>query len=650
MKGVPALARLWPVRLSVVFAAAIVSFGVSPRGMFAAAVVQQAACDQCRAWQVDLQKATAEQDAAQAILDMAERRLQDYDEEGESLSRALANAGGASTELGRRLEVQLKDAHTKSDNAAAEVKHERDRVDELARAARVIREELERCNQHCSLKETSPDGKVSDRALCLECKEQERSVARLRSAIQAERSDQEDNLQRRDTLKKELASLPTWNVPERYALSEDLNKIEARIKAGPDTIRRLESALAEEIRELRLCNAGCFATYPESRPPVETVPLPSSLAADPAPPLNLPPPHELETALRSPKNNSSVIPPPVAPSGVVPLPAGDPAVFWRDCLSDNSCPPLQDDPFLTGFLGPDGPGGLALDPSDGSAWSTSDSASIQIRIQDKVVDIIIRRSELIAPYQPKDAGHWFDPLGLLVMNVFAFADRWRASIGPAPRISARDLEAADRVTNVQAAGLPKGVHLLLTDQGGSTGKTMVMNILNLSGRPVRLSSKPFAVQPIEQQAQQQVMQAFNRLSKVAPTRVELGAYCVEFFKAPPAANQLFRVAPAAVQQKYAPMSKILQSAYRVTTAGVLHPDSAPAAYEDSIKQWSIWTVEQNLNAARFADAFVAHTKKNVEAAGQKWSKDAEGLIRRAAPNRWQDIGLVIRGAGLPIPQ
>ena len=93
------------------------------------------------------------------------------------------------------------------------------------------------------------------------------------------------------------------------------------------------------------------------------------------------------------------------------------------------------------------------------------------------------------------------------------------------------------------------------------------------------------------------------------------------------------LAPAAVQQKYAPMSKILQSAYRVTTAGVLHPDSAPAAYEDSIKQWSIWTVEQNLNASRFADAFVAHTKKNVEAAGQKWSKDAEGLIRRAAPNR-----------------
>jgi len=56
---------------------------------------------------------------------------------------------------------------------------------------------------------------------------------------------------------------------------------------------------------------------------------------------------------------------------------------------------------------------------------------------------------------------------------------------------------------------------------------------------------------------------------------------------------LLRLAPANVQQKYASMSKILQSAYRVSKGNALHPDSNPAAYTDAMKQWSIWVVEQN---------------------------------------------------------
>jgi hypothetical protein len=208
----------------------------------------------------------------------------------------------------------------------------------------------------------------------------------------------------------------------------------------------------------------------------------------------------------------------------------------------------------------------------------------------------------------------------------------------------------DSYTGGQAAGLPPGVHVLLTDQGGSTGKTLAMQILNLSGKPVRLSSTPFSVEPLKQEAQQRIQQAFGRLSKAAPVRLDLAAYCVELFKAPPRPNTILRLAPPAVQQKFAPMTKVLQSAYRVQKAGLLRPDSNPAAYTDSIKQWAVWAVEQRFNETRFTEAFAAHTKKNVEAAGQQWSKPADDMIRKVSPNRWQDILKVLKGAGLPVPQ
>jgi hypothetical protein len=132
-------------------------------------------------------------------------------------------------------------------------------------------------------------------------------------------------------------------------------------------------------------------------------------------------------------------------------------------------------------------------------------------------------SLVIPPFQQQGVKQWFDPLGLMARNLIAHLDRWRGSVGPRPLISTADLKTIERYSDGQAAGLPNGVHVLLSDQVGSTGKTLVMQILNLSGRPVRLSAKPFAVQPIKQQAQQQVQQAFSRLSKAAPVRLDLAA-------------------------------------------------------------------------------------------------------------------------------
>jgi hypothetical protein len=78
----------------------------------------------------------------------------------------------------------------------------------------------------------------------------------------------------------------------------------------------------------------------------------------------------------------------------------------------------------------------------------------------------------------------------------------------------------------------------------------------------------------------------------------------------------------------------------------LHPDSEPAAYSHSIRQWAVWTVEQGFDETAYADAFVRHTRKNIEAARQKWSREMEETLRRAVPSRWRDIQAVLGEAGL----
>ena len=321
---------------------------------------------------------------------------------------------------------------------------------------------------------------------------------------------------------------------------------------------------------------------------------------------------------------------------------------WNACTTTNSCAPIDRDCGVPGTCSSSPSDPPSLNLSDPSNWSSSGKADVETRIQIKIGDIVY--DVVIRPVSQPGVGQWFNPLGWLAKRLRDNVERWHGSVGPRPLITPRDLRLVEKYTDGQNIGLPKGVHVLLTDRGGSTGKTLAMQVLNLTGQPVRLTSMPFVIEPIRQQAQQGVQQAFNRLAKAAPVNVDLAAYCAEFLKLPPAANQIFRLAPAAVQQKYQAMSKVLRSAYRVQHAGLMRPDSNPAAYTDSIKQWALWAVEQKLNETRFTEAFLGHTKKNVEAAGQPWSKPAEEMVRTVAPNRWRDILKVLQGAGVPVPQ
>ena len=121
-------------------------------------------------------------------------------------------------------------------------------------------------------------------------------------------------------------------------------------------------------------------------------------------------------------------------------------------------------------------------------------------------------------------------------------------------------------------------------------------------------------------------------------------YCAEFLKAPPTAGSLFRIAPAAVQQQFAPMRKIMGAARRAYRAGQLHPDSDPTEYFHSIRQWALWTSEQRLDEQAFARRFLEHARKNLEGAGRAWTPQIETAIKGIVPNRWKDVTAVLRAA------
>ena len=237
---------------------------------------------------------------------------------------------------------------------------------------------------------------------------------------------------------------------------------------------------------------------------------------------------------------------------------------------------------------------------------------------------------------PQMAARRLNPLGLLARSIHEFLEWW------SPTVHA----AEEPLTLEQASRVPGGLQFLVTSLGGSTGKVLAMQVLNFTGKPINLQGM-LALEPLKTDAQQRVTQAFSRLAgKALPGRVDLRGYCLEFLKLPPVAGQLMTVAAPAAQKRFAPLKQVMAAVNRLKRAGQLRPDSAPDSYGDSIKQWAVWTVEQKFNQARFTDAFAAHTKKNIEAAGQQWSRQAEDVIRKVSPNRWQDIVKVLAGAGM----
>jgi hypothetical protein len=181
--------------------------------------------------------------------------------------------------------------------------------------------------------------------------------------------------------------------------------------------------------------------------------------------------------------------------------------------------------------------------------------------------------------------------------------------------------------------------------GGSTGEVMKVHVVNPGPDPIELDGY-FAVEPVDLTPEERD-RIFESVKEAVGNHVEavISFYCLEFGAAAPAAGVVYRLAPRGAQEAFAPAARAMEAASRLREAGGLSPDTNPESYYHSIRQWSIWTLEQSFDRAGFLAAFVEHTRKNAEARGIAWSDAVEGAARRSAEGRWEDVAKVLEEAG-----
>jgi hypothetical protein len=221
---------------------------------------------------------------------------------------------------------------------------------------------------------------------------------------------------------------------------------------------------------------------------------------------------------------------------------------------------------------------------------------------------------------------WFaQPVSALALN-----DRTRPAM-PIRQAHPGDIVALTSATTAGAAG---EVAVSLVATGNSTGDVFRLETRNLSGALVAIGAPDgLVLQPLKQAAA-----AAIRTPQAALSGQSVMGYCLEFAKLPPPAGMLYRVADQAVQQQFAPMTRVIQAGRKLAAEGRLNPDGDDAVgYVDAIKQWAVWSRLEKWDAAAFEQHFVERTRKNFANARRPWSSDLERRVRQLAQNRWQDI-------------
>lgn len=217
---------------------------------------------------------------------------------------------------------------------------------------------------------------------------------------------------------------------------------------------------------------------------------------------------------------------------------------------------------------------------------------------------------------------------------------WVSSVTRRPR----GVVIPSAVSSAAAAGQGNPLQMFLTNIGSSTGEAFTAHILNNGDEPMDIDVKGLVVEPLKEEAQRVVQQQLQRIMPQNPVTAQLDAYCLEFLRLPPSAEQMFQLAPKALQDQFAPVRNVLDAAKQLNQLGLLPPDSDPTAYFHSITQWAVWAEEEDLEQDSFTDAFVDHTRKQVEAAGNRWTDQFDNVLRGAAPARWQNITRILEAA------
>lgn len=218
-----------------------------------------------------------------------------------------------------------------------------------------------------------------------------------------------------------------------------------------------------------------------------------------------------------------------------------------------------------------------------------------------------------------------------------------ATVGPALRDGAARFDAPTLQPQRGGPAEP-AVTLFLSSLGVSTGEAFDARVVNERGVPIELSGDGIVVEPLDSKGQSAGRSEMKKAASKPSTAATLNAYCLEFLRQPPSTGSLFRIASPEVQRQFAPMRRVLQAARKLQQAGLLKPDSNPAEYFHSIKQWAVWSQEQKFDVKSFGKAFLEHTKKNFKAAGRQWTQQLEAAVLGVVPGRWQDIARVLAAA------
>jgi hypothetical protein len=221
------------------------------------------------------------------------------------------------------------------------------------------------------------------------------------------------------------------------------------------------------------------------------------------------------------------------------------------------------------------------------------------------------------------------------------------------------------------------VEILIQSRGGSTGPVLEMLSLNY-GHPVVIRTGRLILEPLEDpDAETRIRIAQIRtgartsapvpaayaagggagpprlpggraLSSVVPLVLE--GFCLQLQRAVPEAGTVYRIADRAIQESGTPVEAILDAGRLLQDLGGLHPDTDPADYFHSIRQWAIWVHEEGLDRDAFEAEFVEHVRRTFEAADHEWTPDVERRLHEFIPNRWNDVVAILEVAGHPVSE
>lgn len=348
-----------------------------------------------------------------------------------------------------------------------------------------------------------------------------------------------------------------------------------------------------------------------------------------------------DTGLSAPTTNTGSLSQNLAPNVYAP---------FTDSPGLSGAPPGNDRPVSLGGFDPIG------NPEPFISVPGGRDPTVQLMIVVEI-EIVAPGRDPVPPPAPEAPSLWS-----AIRRVFSFRGLtavaapgnavWRSSMngaGPlraAPRGAGRVVAEEPRGGGAGAspAGQNNAFQMFLSNVGSSTGEAFTGYFLNGGDAPMDIDVKGLVVEPLEEEAQQLVQQQLQRVLPQNPVTTRLDAYCLEFLRLPPVADQMFQLAPKGLQEQFAPVRKVLDAAQQLNDLGLLPPDSDPVAYFQSITQWSVWAHQEGFDEETFTDNFIEHTRKQVEAAGNQWTSQFDEVLRGVAPARWDNITRILEAA------